>query len=149
MDKKSAGILLFKKDKGNFYFFLVHPGGPFWVRKDFGAWSVPKGEFENEEKLIAAKREFKEETSISIDEIPSEKFIELEPVKLTSGKTVFAFALEMEIDPSKIKSNTFSLGPKEYPEVDKGEWFDTKTALSKINQAQRAFILELTNRLQS
>ena len=95
MKKKSAGILLYRIAKRSIEVFLVHPGGPFWVKKDEGAWSIPKGEFEDEEEpLIAAKREFEEETGISI----SGGFIELNPVKQKSGKLVYAWAVESNID---------------------------------------------------
>lgn len=147
--KQSAGILPFKRTKKGLVFFLVHPGGPFWAKKDLGAWSIPKGEFDFEDKLTAAKREFEEETALSVKALPSNKFLELQKQTLKSGKTVFAFALEIDIEPSKIKSNTFKIGSREFPEIDKGEWFDSSTALAKINQGQRGFILELTKRLQS
>lgn len=137
--KQSAGILLYQTNP--LRFFIVHPGGPFWKGKDIGAWSVPKGEFTNQEQpLAAAIREFEEETGIKVDG----DFTELEPVKLKSGKTVFAWALEKEVDASRITSNEFEIewpprsGKKiSIPEVDKAGWFDLETALTKINPAQR------------
>lgn len=149
MNKQSAGILLYRKTDNDFEFFLVHPGGPFWAKKDLASWSIPKGEFTTEDPLVAARREFKEETSISIDNITQEKFIPLTNQKLKSGKTVFAFGLEMDLDPKSIKSNTFNVGSKSFPEVDRGEWFDKNTSLLKINEGQKGFILELTKLLQS
>lgn len=127
--------------------FLVHPGGPFWKNKDEGAWSIPKGEFaEQETALAAAKREFKEETGFSC----SGRFIELKPVKLNSGKMVYAWALEKDIDPTKIKSNLFDMEwpPKSgkqqsFAEIDRAGWFKPALAKQKINQAQTVFIDEL------
>lgn len=143
MNKKSAGILPFRKTGNNIEFFLVHPGGPFWAKKDIGAWSIPKGEFTTEEPLSAAKREFNEETSISIDSVPENKFILLDSQTLASGKVIFAFGLEMDIDPKTIKSNTFSIGSKSFPEVDRGEWFSPELALKKINPATTGFIKQI------
>lgn len=149
MTKRSAGILVFRKTEDNFDFFLVHPGGPFWAKKDLGSWSIPKGEYEDEDTLTAARREFKEETSINIDHIPEKKFVSLSPQTLKSGKTIAAFGLELDIDPSKIKSNSFKLGNSEYPEIDRGQWFDKETALQKINPEQVGFITQLENYLKN
>ena len=145
--KTSAGILLYRFTSKKLEVFLVHPGGPFWKNKDEGAWSVPKGEYgEEEDALKAAIREFKEETGISI----SGNFISLTQVKLKSGKLVKAWALEKDIDPSAVKSNTFSLewppksGKKiEVPEVDRAEWFSIKEAKIKINAGQLPLLDEL------
>ena len=147
MTKKSAGILLYRRMKGEIEFFLVHPGGPFWAKKDEGAWSIPKGLYEdNEEPLAAAKREFTEETGISIDG----SFVDLGNFKQPSGKMISAWALEFDCDPSKIKSNSFSLEwpPKsgriqEYPEVDRAGWFPPVDGLSKILKGQRPIIERL------
>ena len=146
MNKKSAGILLFRHRGKSLEILLVHPGGPFWKNKDIGAWSVPKGEFSEEEPLAAALREFKEETGMEIDG----KFIPLSPVKQKSGKLIFAFALEHDIDIEKIVSNTFELewpphsGKKnEFPEIDKAAWFSPTEAIEKINPAQMALVEEL------
>ena len=104
--KKSAGILLYRLKGKLTEFFLVHPGGPFWKNKDAGAWSIPKGEFTDEEDpLEADKREFEEETGIPC----TGKFIALDPVQQKSGKLVFAWAQAKDIDLSQIKSNTFKL----------------------------------------
>jgi len=150
--KKSAGILLFRKLGRDCELFLVHPGGPFWKNKDEGAWSIPKGEFtEEEDALAAAKREFKEETGVNCNG----KFIKLASVKLKSGKIVYAWALEKDIDPAKIKSNLFEMEwpPKSgkwqsFPEIDRGAWFTPATAKQKINPAQATFIDELLEKLK-
>ena len=144
MPRQSAGILLYRLRKGNPEVFLVHPGGPFWAKKDLGAWSIPKGEFEEgENSLEAAKREFQEETGY----VPTGDFISLGSVKQTSGKIIHAWAAQGELDPEKITSNTFSLEwpPKsgqyrEFPEVDRGEWFPLDRALEKINKTQKELI---------
>src|SRR2546423_3374402 len=103
MGKKSAGILLYRFKNENAEVMLAHPGGPFWAKKDIGVWSIPKGEFdENEEALVAAKREFEEELG---KKILSKDFIELKPVKSKSNKTVYAFAAEEDFDTTNIKSN--------------------------------------------
>ncbi|HYE53300.1 MAG TPA: NUDIX domain-containing protein [Chitinophagaceae bacterium] len=141
---KSAGILLYRKKNKRVEFFLVHPGGPFWAKKDAGAWSIPKGEYEEgEDPLAAARREFEEETGQTI----SGKFIALTPQRLKSGKQVMAWAVEGDIDEKKIRSNTFEMEwpPKSgrrqsFPEVDKGGWFDVETAKQKINERQAALI---------
>lgn len=142
--KKSAGILLYRISAKEPEFFLVHPGGPFWKNKDAGAWSIPKGEFtDGEEPLAAAKREFEEETGISCNG----NFIPLDPLKQKSGKLVFAWALEKDIDLALVRSNTFKLEwpPKsgkmiDVPEIDKGGWFDLDNAKEKINASQSGFL---------
>ena len=148
--KKSAGILLYKFNKRELLVFLVHPGGPFWINKDAGSWTIPKGEYEDEDPLEAAMREFKEETGFSI----RGKFIPLSPIKLKSGKQVIAFACEGNVEPAKIVSNTFSIEwpPKSrktqsFPEVDKAEWFSMDLAKEKINAAQVQLLDELTDLL--
>ena len=147
--KKSAGIILYRRKNIVPEIFLVHPGGPFWKNKDHGAWTIPKGEFtEEEDPLKAAMREFKEETGISI----KGTFLELTPVKQKSGKLVYGWALEKDIDASTIKSNFFEIEwpPKskqfkQFPEIDKGEWFTVAEAKQKINPAQVAFIDEVVS----
>lgn len=131
--------------------FLVHPGGPFFKNKDAHAWSIPKGEFsEDEDPLKAAKRELKEETGFSVDG----DFIELAPVKQKGGKLVYAWAIETDLDPDKIKSNEFEMEwpPKsgkaqKFPEVDKGAWFIVEEAKEKINPAQIGLIQDLIAKL--
>jgi predicted NUDIX family NTP pyrophosphohydrolase len=151
MSKKSAGILLYRSTNKIIEFFLVHPGGPFFIKKDLGTWSIPKGEFdESENAFDAAIREFKEEVGVDL----SGKAITLSPVKQKSGKEVFAWAIEGDLDPQNISSNTFAIEwpPKsgkfrDYPEVDKGEWFDYHAAKQKINPAQIPLIEELIKKL--
>ncbi len=152
MAKKSAGVLLYRFKREHLEVFLVHPGGPFYAKKDYGVWSIPKGEFSDEEKPISvAKREFCEETGQEIDG----EFLELMPVKQKSGKTVYAWAVEGELDAEEIRSNTFELewppksGKKqEFAEVDRGEWFDVPMARKKIYHSQAKFIDELINKLK-
>lgn len=151
MPKKSAGILLYRFTNQVPEILLVHPGGPFWAKKDLGAWSVPKGEFEEENPLDAALREFREETGMSIQGA----FTDLTPVKQKSSKILYAFALEHDLDASQIRSNTFSMEwpprsgkQQEFPEVDKGEWFNLETAKLKIHEYQVPLIDELTQKLK-
>lgn len=147
MPKQSAGILLYRKAAHGLRVFLVHPGGPFFKNKDEGSWSVPKGEYlPDEDPLMAAKREFQEETGHKI----TGNFIALNPIKQKGGKTVLAWAVEGNIDPEEIKSNTFEIewpprsGKKQtFNEIDRAEWFDIATAKIKINPAQAALIDEL------
>jgi predicted NUDIX family NTP pyrophosphohydrolase len=151
MPKQSAGILLYRNTGGRVEVFLVHPGGPFWAKKDDGAWSIPKGEFaDGEEALEAAKREFQEETSFSIEGT----FIPLNPVKQPGGKTVYAWAVEGDIDAGAIRSNTFSIEwpkgsgkSKSYPEVDRADWFDLTTAKIKILKGQVGLLEQLSRKL--
>lgn len=148
--KKSAGILLYKKVDKQLFVLLVHPGGPFWKNKDAGHWSIPKGEFNDEENAFdAAIREFEEETGIQLEG----DFIELVPVKLKSGKLVYAWALEKDIDADAIQSNTFEIEwppksgtLKSFPEIDKATWFSVEEALEKINVAMADFILQLVGK---
>jgi predicted NUDIX family NTP pyrophosphohydrolase len=150
--KKSAGILLYKLTHSELCIFLVHPGGPFWKNKDLGSWSIPKGEFsDDEEPLDAAIREFEEETGITLEG----QFTELRAVKLKSGKLIYAWALSQEVDDSAIKSNTFDMEwppgsgkMTSFPEVDQAKWFPVGEALEKINPAQAALIHELVSSLE-
>ena len=149
MAKLSAGILAYRiEEQGEVQVLLVHPGGPFWQKKDDGAWSLPKGEYEEgEDALSAAKREFKEELGV---ELPAGKFIPLKPVKIKSGKVVAAWAIEAELKTVFIQSNQFEMewpprsGKKQFfPEVDKAEWFSIEQAKIKINSGQIAFLEQL------
>jgi predicted NUDIX family NTP pyrophosphohydrolase len=152
MSKQSAGLLLYRSKKNHREVFLVHPGGPFWAKKDLGAWSIPKGEFqEGEDPLLAAQREFQEETGLSI----SGEFKSLSSVKQKGGKIVHAWAIKGDIDPTKIKSNTFKLEwppksgkLKEFPEIDKAGWFTLEVAREKINPGQAAFLERLIQNVQ-
>lgn len=145
--KLSAGLLLYRTTTGQLEVLLVHPGGPFWKKKDLGAWSIPKGEYsEPEDALTAAMREFKEETGMDING----NFLALTPVKQKSGKVVHAFAIAADIDTSKIVSNTFPLEwpPRsgksiDVPEIDRAEWFTVTEAKQKINAAQSQLLEEL------
>ena len=150
MVKKSAGILVYRFRKGQAEVFLVHPGGPFWAKKDAGAWTIPKGEFEDEDPLVAAQREFKEETGFEI----SGEFRALAPQTLKSGKVVQAWAVEGDLDAGQVRSNLFEMEwpPRSgkrvrAPEVDRGGWFSLRVGLEKINPAQRGFIRELARLL--
>lgn len=151
MKVQSAGILLYRYNGTTPEVFLVHPGGPFFTKKDAGAWSIPKGEFSTDENPVdAAIREFFEETGFKA---PSD-FLPLTPITQKSGKRVYCYACQGDIDPEKIKSNHFEMewpprsGKKQsFPEIDKGEWFDTETAKIKIIEAQKAFINELLSKL--
>jgi predicted NUDIX family NTP pyrophosphohydrolase len=145
--KQTAGILLYRIRNGDLEVFLVHPGGPFWIKKDDGAWSIPKGEIEErEDHLHAAKREFCEETGFSLDG----NFIALTPLKQRGGKIVHAWAVEGDVDAQSIKSNLFSMEwpPRsgkhaEFPEVDRAGWFTLEAAKGKILPGQAEFLEEL------
>ncbi len=147
MPKQSAGILLYRKINNILQIFLVHPGGPFFKNKDEGSWTIPKGEFlDDEEPLAAAKREFQEETGKRVDG----DFISLGSIKQKSGKTVYAWAIEGDIDQETIVSNVFDLEwpPRSgemisIPEVDRADWFDIDIAKQKINPAQVPLIERL------
>jgi len=149
--KTSAGILLYRYHNKVLQVFLVHPGGPFWKNKDEGAWSIPKGEYtEDEDPLKAAIREFKEETGITI----SGEFLPLVQVKLKSGKLVKAWALEKDVDAGNIKSNLCFVewpprsGRKiEIPEVDRADWFSIEEAKVKLNVGQVPLLKDLVEKL--
>ncbi|MBX2924395.1 MAG: NUDIX domain-containing protein [Chitinophagaceae bacterium] len=151
MAKKSAGILLYRFRNTMLEVLLVHPGGPFWAKKDYQAWSIPKGEFaDSEDAFEAAKRELEEETGIKA----SGKFIALTPIVQKSGKTVYAWALEKDIDHVVVSSNHFSMEwppgsgiRAEFPEVDKASWFGITEAKNKIVAAQFSLIEELANKI--
>ena len=152
MAKISAGILLFRKARTGLEVLLVHPGGPFWVKKDLGAWSIPKGlADEGEDLLEAAKREFLEETGRAVDG----EFLDLGAHKQPGGKTIVAWALEGDFDASSLKSNTFSLEwpPRsgrmaEFPEVDRAAWLSIGEALEKASKGQRPIIEALAARIE-
>ena len=144
--KTTAGLLLYRR-RGELEVFLVHPGGPFWAKKDLGAWSLPKGEIsEGEELLHAARREFTEETGFAIDG----EFRPLDPLKQSGGKVVHAWAIEGDCDPSQVRSNLFSMEwpPKsgktqEFPEVDRAAWFTIAEARQRIIASQSGFLDQL------
>ncbi len=145
--KKTAGLLLYRIRDSAVEVFLVHPGGPFWAKKDQGAWSIPKGEFaDDEQPLSAAKREFQEETGFAMEG----NFMALAPLKQRSGKLVYAWVLEGDCDAGAIKSNLFSMEwpprsgkRQEYPEVDRASWFTLESAKRKIVLGQIGFLEEL------
>jgi predicted NUDIX family NTP pyrophosphohydrolase len=144
MARKSAGILLYRRDEDDIRVLLVHPGGPYWTSKDLGAWSIPKGEYGDEEDAErAARREFREETGRVIDG----GLTSLGEVRQAGGKHVTAFAAEGDLDPAQIKSNTFEMEwpPRSgrvqaFAEIDRVEWFRLADAQEKINAGQRAFL---------
>jgi predicted NUDIX family NTP pyrophosphohydrolase len=148
--KNTAGLLLYRR-RGELEVFLVHPGGPFWAKKDAGAWSLPKGELaEGEDPLQAAKREFTEETGFPIDG----EFLRLDPVKQSGGKVVHAWAIEADCDPSQVRSNLFSMEwppksgtTKEFPEVDRAAWFTIPEARKRIVAGQIGLLDQLNSLL--
>jgi predicted NUDIX family NTP pyrophosphohydrolase len=153
MPKQSAGILVYRIYKNTPEVFLAHPGGPFYKNKDLGSWSIPKGEFENDEdRLIAAKREFKEETGQQIDG----EFIPLKPVKYKNGKIIYAWMVKGNVDETKVKSNLFPLEfpPKsgkfiDVPEIDRGAWFTIEEAKKKILAQQLPLINEFEEKVKA
>jgi len=144
MPARSAGLLMFRRIGGDFAVLLVHPGGPFWRRKDLGAWSIPKGEYaQGEEPLAVARREFEEETGAR----PDGDFRPLGEVVQPGGKRVVAWAVEGDFDPATLVSNSFEIewparsGRKvRFPEVDRAEWFAPAVARDKMLAGQRPFI---------
>lgn len=152
MKAVSAGLLMFRKCDGQLQVLLVHPGGPFWRKKDEGAWSIPKGEYdETENPLEAAKREFEEETSIK----PDGEFIPLDAIRQGSGKVIKVWAFEANCSPKTIRSNTFSMEwppnsghQQEFPEVDRADWFNLDDARKRIVKGQVGFLDRLMNRFE-
>ena len=151
MPKTSAGLLPYRRRDGRVEVFLVHPGGPFWANKDTHAWSVAKGEVERDEDLLdAAHREFSEETGLTL----AGPAMPLAPMRQAAGKLVHVWAIEADIDPSAIQSNSFPLEwpprsgqVRQFPEVDRAAWFDLADAQSKIHKGQVAFLSELHRKL--
>ncbi|TRC72844.1 NUDIX domain-containing protein [Mesorhizobium sp. WSM4307] len=153
MAKRSAGLLIYRRSDGDIQVLLVHPGGPFWARKDEGAWSIPKGLIdEDEDELKAAQREAGEELGITVDG----SFARLGDYKQPGGKIVIAWSVEAstEIDVAAIKSNSFTMewpprsgSMKEFPEVDRAGWFSLPEAAPKILQGQRPMLSDLAKRL--
>jgi predicted NUDIX family NTP pyrophosphohydrolase len=152
--KHSAGILLYRRKDGGIEFLLVHPGGPFWAKKDAGAWSIPKGQIEDEEEPRAcAIRELEEELG-SAPALDPEQLIELGSIRQRAGKTVEGWAAEADFDPAGLASNTFAMewpprsgSRQEFPEVDRAEWFDLEGARAKLIPAQAEFLDRLLERL--
>ena len=152
MPKRSAGVLLFRGRGAQLRLLLVHPGGPFWAKKDLGAWSIPKGEYqEGEDPFAVARHEFDEELG---EAAPAGDAIELGELVQPSRKVITAFAMEGDLDPSRLKSNLFEMEwpPKSgrlqsFPEVDRAQWFTLDVAREKILPGQRPFIDRLLERL--
>ena len=151
MPKRSSGILMYRRPAGGLELLLVHPGGPFWARKDWGAWSIPKGEYSDaEDALAVAKREFEEETGAR----PQGDFLPLGDIVQPGRKIVTAWALEGDFDPTRLTSNRFELEwpPKSgrrasFPELDRAQWFAPAEARRKILPAQSEFITRLLQAL--
>jgi predicted NUDIX family NTP pyrophosphohydrolase len=149
--KRSAGILLYRTARGATEVLLVHPGGPFWARRDAGVWSIPKGEYEvGEDPRACALREFEEETGTAV---PPGDLIDLGSVQQKSGKVVRAWAARGDLDADAVRSNTFTMEwpPRsgrsaEFPEIDRAAWFDADTARDKLIAAQAAFLDRLLER---
>jgi len=145
--KKSAGILLYRRRAGRLEVLLGHPGGPFWKKRDLGAWTIPKGEIgEGEDAYAAARREFVEETGVT----PGEECAALTPRRMPGGKTVYVWAVEGDCDAACVKSNLFSMEwpPRsgvhaEFPEIDRAEWFGLEEARQRILPGQQPFLEEL------
>jgi predicted NUDIX family NTP pyrophosphohydrolase len=152
--KRSAGILLFRFVAGEPQFLLVHPGGPYWTKRDLGAWTIPKGEYEDEESARdCALRELREELGAA-PSLDPEQLIDLGSVRQKSGKVVEAWAAEADFDPAQLRSNTFAIewpprsgNEREFPEVDRAEWLDPARAREKILPAQAELIDRLLERL--
>jgi predicted NUDIX family NTP pyrophosphohydrolase len=146
--RRSAGIVLHRSGTAGIEVLLVHPGGPFWAKKDAGAWSIPKGEYEDgEDPLACALREFEEETGTRL---AADEAVELGSVRQKSGKQVIAWALAGDLDPSTVRSNTFVMEwpPRsgrqaEFPEIDRAQWFGLEAAREKLVSGQ----VELLDRL--
>lgn len=141
---QSAGILLYRRRKNRREVFLIHPGGPYWAGKDLGAWSIPKGVIaRDEDPLAAARREFEEETG----HVPQGHAVALGTFRQPSGKQLMAWAMEDEMDPEKLTSNSFAMiwPPKSgvlrrFPEADRGDWFSRNEALAHITRGQRPLL---------
>ncbi len=152
MPRRSAGILLYRLTGDAPEVLLVHPGGPFWARKDLGVWSIPKGEYEEgEDPLACALREFEEETGTAL---PTSRLVDLGEVRQKSGKLVTAWAAEGDLDAAAVRSNTFTMEwpPRsgrtaEFPEIDRAEWFGVDAAREKLNPAQAEFLDRLVKGL--
>ena len=147
MAKKSAGIVVYRRNPGGTEVLLVHPGGPFWAKKDLGAWSIPKGEIgDDEDPLAAARRELLEETGLAIEG----EYLPLEPRRQPSGKVVHAWAVEGDCDAAAVRSISFSMEwppksgrMKEFPEVDRAAWFTFAEARVKLLRGHVPVIDEL------
>lgn len=152
MPKHSAGLLLFRRAGPKIEVLLVHPGGPFWAKKDAGAWSIPKGEYAaGEDPRAAAMREFQEETGLR----PSGEPMPLGSFRQSSAKVIEVWALEGAFDPASLRSNTFSMEwpprsgrMQSFPEVDSAAWFDLEEAQRKIVKGQQPALAVLSHRVR-
>jgi len=150
--KRSAGILMYRREGEEILLLLVHPGGPFWAKKDFGSWSIPKGEYaESEDAFAAAKREFAEETGYE----PEGKFQSLGEITQSGGKRVAAWAVSGDFDPQTLSSNRFEMEwpprsgqIRSFPEVDRAAWFTAAEARERLLRAQTTFIDRLLDRIR-
>uniref|UniRef100_A0A7V5CU85 NUDIX domain-containing protein n=1 Tax=Acidobacterium capsulatum TaxID=33075 RepID=A0A7V5CU85_9BACT len=153
--KRSAGLLLYRRRQGALEVFLVHPGGPFWTHRDAGAWTLPKGELlPGEEPLATAQREFQEETSFALPSRNPDDYLPLGTIRQLSGKLVHGWAAEGDCDPAALQSNLTEVeypprsGQKlTIPEVDRGAWFTMPQAQEKILPAQALFLTRLEETL--
>jgi predicted NUDIX family NTP pyrophosphohydrolase len=151
--KTSAGVVVFRRGRQGVEVFLVHPGGPFWAKKDNGAWSIPKGELSSgEDSLEAARREFSEETGCDVQG----EFISLNAVKQPSGKLIVAWAVEGDLDADAVKSNRFSMEwppgsgrQEQFPEIDRAEWFPIDLARKKLLKGQLPFLDQIEDLLST
>jgi predicted NUDIX family NTP pyrophosphohydrolase len=154
LSARSAGIVLYRGRGESLEVLLVHPGGPVWARRDAGAWSIPKGEYgDDEEPLAAARREFEEELGLPA---PDTQPLELGEIRQKSGKRVLAWALAGDLDAERIRSNTFSMQwpprsgrMQEFPEVDRAQWFAPAQAREKLNPAQAPLLDRLAHILEA
>ena len=150
MAKKSAGLLMYRHRQNGLEVLLVHPGGPYWVKKDWRAWSIPKGEIDpGEDAFAAARREFEEETGL----IPEGAFWSLETIRQANGKLVMAWAFEGDWNPEELKSNTFEIEwpprsgqMQQFPEADRAAWFELEEAKQRIIRGQVAFLEAIAQR---
>ena len=150
--RRSAGIVLYRAGDGGPEVLLVHPGGPFWAKKDLGAWSIPKGEYEpGEDPQACALREFEEETGTAL---PAQALVELGAVVQKAGKEVTAWAAPGDLDPATVRSNTFTMEwpprsgrEQEFPEIDRAEWFALDEARAKLVAAQAELLDRLVERV--
>jgi len=152
MPRTSAGILLFRRRAGGLEVLLVHPGGPYWQGKDAGAWSIPKGEYSGEEQPeAAARREFEEELGVAVEG----ELVPLGSIRQKNRKEVVAWAVEGDFDCARLRSNTFRMEwpprsgrMREFPEIERAEWFDADSARSKMHSGQAALIDRLLEHLE-
>jgi predicted NUDIX family NTP pyrophosphohydrolase len=150
--RRSAGIVLYRSGASGLEVLLVHPGGPFWAKKDAGAWSIPKGEYaDGEDPLASALREFEEETGTRLD---ADDVVELGSIRQKGGKEVTAWAVAGDLDPATVRSNTFVMEwpPRsgrqaEFPEIDRAEWFSLDVARSKLVAAQAELLDRVVERV--